>query len=159
MRGEVIDEFQSYLTSLGLTPELVDRAHELRNLYRGMLQGGGEQITGYVITDSWGDNGNRLWNSLWFFSQRCMMEVRTFGTSTADDLDFFGAPDTILYCQVVKAHYAPDMKANAKSKLRVTFASESNISGDLEATGENCDQLWRVLNAYILPRVLRSHDH
>ena len=107
------------------------------------------------MTDSLGDNGNRHWNSLWFFSHRCVMEVKAFEIGTADDLDFMGVTDGIFYCQVIKTQYTPGTAATVNSRLKVSVRYIEHMGGIMEATGMNCDQLW-MWCTHILPHVLRG---
>jgi hypothetical protein len=91
--------------------------------------------------------GNRVFENLWFFTDGCLLEAKTFVST--DNIDIAPIKNGLSHIQVIKQDY--DFKeAEEKSRLFVKCRIESVAQTDMKASGRNCDKLRDLTLKYLL---------
>jgi hypothetical protein len=141
------DEFEKYLQSIALSATLTERVRAIHDFYQPTIP---DELKWIFITDYITQEGERIFDSLWFFTSRHAMEAKQF-TST-DDYDVAAFQTQMTYFRIRKQDY--DLKkANDKSRLLLSFQVNSGVSGEIKASKENCDHLWQLVCDYFIPRL------
>lgn len=144
-------EFANYLKVIGMTDVLIKRVGEVYDFFQSICP---EEITDVFVTDFLREEGNRDYESLWFFSKGYVMESKNFVTK--DEFDMTPLLKNIYYWLIEKQDYN-FLKATEKSRLRikVNFNPGLGMSGDLKASKENCDYLKDIFRKHFLPNFIR----
>ena len=139
-------EFKEYLKDINMSDFLVARVEEVFNFYQLVHS---DEITDIFVTDYLKEDGERIYESLWFFSQGYLMEAKGF--MSKDEFDMSPLRKCVSYWSLEKKDY-DFQKATVKSRLfiKVKF-SELDISAQFKASKENCDYLKGLFHKYILP--------
>jgi hypothetical protein len=97
------------------------------------------------------ENGERIFENLWFFSPHYLVEAHQFiGT---DDVDI--TPHGVLcWLRVTKIDY-DFVKATTASRLFVNMsaATRGGLAANLKASRENCDHLRRIVKTRLIPPI------
>ena len=141
------EEFVTYLESIGITNTLRKRIETIYEFYREICP---DEITGIFITDYIKGDGEREYQNLWFFSEKYCMEAKQF--ITADNFDMTLIQKHVLYWTVQKKDY-DFKKATEESRLYLRLDLDTGISGELKASGENCDYLRDIFLEYVAPNL------
>lgn len=99
------------------------------------------------VTDRRDEEGNRIYESAWFFGDEFAMEAHYFVSK--DDFDV-SVVDSIAIWRVDVQNYDFE-NATDDSRMSLTYNTAAT-SGSLTATGSNCDSLAEVLHRFIIPR-------
>ena len=91
-----------------------------------------------------------MFGSLWFLAERYVMEAKEFGSQDDYDLALLQLP--LLYVRIRKQDFDSKI-ANEKSRMFLSFTAHTNMSGEMKASKENCDHLWRLFCEYFVPRM------
>ena len=142
-----IKKFAEYLESTGMTKTALARAEEVISFY---VDNCPEKIERVFITDYVTEEGSREFESLWLFSPSLLMEASNF--LSQDDFDF-ASVDTGITRLVTRKENYDFRQADGKSRLNVEFSLGTQISGQLKASGRNCDYLRDVLKQILLPKL------
>ena len=138
-------EFHDYLTEIEMSTPLIQRVEHFHDLYTNLLV---TEPTHIFVTDLISEDDLRSYDSLWFFNDSQALEAHRFVDDEAFDLG--GVSEVTLWRIDQEAFVANE--ATSESRLKVTFSSRDGISGDLRATGNNCDYLWRLVRDWFVPR-------
>ena len=140
-------ELQQYLRDIGVTMALDSRIEEILGLYAKQLGGEPEDIlvSEYVTSD-----GTREYESLWFFSKKYVGEAKEFIKDY--NVDITPIESRIRHLRFTKLAY-DFQEATSSSRLSVQFSIDSGISGQLKASGKNCDYLRDILAKYLRPNM------
>jgi hypothetical protein len=140
------EEFVLYLESIGITNTLRDRIEAVHEFYQEICP---DDITGIFITD-YIKKGEREYDCLWFFSEKYCMEAKQF--ILKDDFDITPLHKHVYYWRIQKQDY--DFKeATEASRLHLVFHLDTGITGELKASGENCDYLRDITLEYVAPNL------
>jgi len=137
------EEFKKYLKDVGITGDIRERVERIYDFYREICP---DEITGIFITDYIKEDGERVYEHLWFFSEKYCMEAKQF--ITTDDFDITPIKSRILYWGLKKQDY-DFKKATEKSRLHLKFKMDTWIDGELKASKGNCDYLRDIILEYI----------
>jgi len=137
------EEFIKYLEDVGLTGPIRERAKTIYEFYREICP---DEITGIFITDYMKEDGERVYENLWIFSEKYCMEAKQF--ITTDDFDITPIKNRIIYWVLKKQDY-DFKKATEKSRVYLEFRMDTEISGELKASKKNCDYLRDTILEYI----------
>jgi hypothetical protein len=142
------EKFYKYLESIGIGEPITKKVEELYIFYEEMLKKNDDAIIDMFITDYIKQDGSRVFENLWFFSNKYMMESKLF--INKDDLDFLATKNGVIYVNIKKENY--DYKnAQEQSRLIVEYVTSHNAGGILKASKENCNKLRDIINDYIIP--------
>jgi len=142
-------EFVDYLGSIGIKAgSLLDRIESIYEFYRDMCP---DEIVDIFVTDYIDSDGKRVYESLWFFSDRYVMEAKGFAAGK-DDFDITPIKDRVIHCTIQKQDY--DFKeATDKSRLHLTFGLDIGAIADFKASKDNCDALKNTIFKYVKPNI------
>ena len=108
-----------------------------------------ENIDLVFITDQINGEGRRLLINLWFFSENYMMEMKDFQLKGSDKMDMNKLSKQVIYMEITKNYpfNATDepLLGDMGPRLHVYFKLNSDIGGELDATGENCKYLSTIV--------------
>ena len=144
-------DWSAYLGSIGITSSLKDRIEAVHSILKGFFV---DEISDLFVEDYLTQDGTREYGSVWFFSAQLVSEVRQF--SKSDDFDMTPIKNRIIYWTLKQQDY-DFKKANEKSRLFVTFDMDTDVSGDLKATGANCDQLRKIFILHVVPNIQKLY--
>lgn len=141
------EKFITYLKSLGITNTICKRIETINECFEKICP---EEIINIFVTEYLKEDGTREYESIWFFSEKYIMEAKKF--IVEDDFDIAPFKKAIKYCQIKKKDY--DLKkATEKSRLIVFFSTRLGVSADMKASEKNCDYLAAILFKHILPNL------
>ncbi|MGB2841353.1 MAG: hypothetical protein WBC40_02560 [Halobacteriota archaeon] len=140
-------EFITYLKSIGLTEAIRKRIETIHEFYREICP---DKITGIFVTNYMEEDGERMYENLWFFSENYCMEAKQF--IAKDDFDITPIRSRIYYWTIQKQDY-DFKKATEKSRLYLKFKLDTSIHGEFKASKENCDYLREIFLKYIVPNL------
>jgi len=142
-------EFTHYLESIGIKARThLDR---IESSYRFYLEMCPDEIMDIFVTDYIDSDGNRVYENLWFFSDRYIMDAKGFAAGVED---FVIAPikGRVAHFKIIKQNY--DFKeATDKSRLHLTFYTDTKATATLKASKENCDALRDIIIKRIKPNL------
>lgn len=143
------DRIAEYLHEIDLAVayERVKRLYEIAAVFCP------EDILDVFISDYTSEEtGRRNYESLWFFSERYVMEAKEFIDESKDDVDIAPIGRIINYLQIIKEEF--DLSsATESSKLYVFFRTNEGITGRMKAEKKNCVKLIGILNGFIKPNI------
>lgn len=127
---------------------LTARAVELHAIWSRLSP---ETLTRTFVSEYRAD-GERLYESLWFFSQGYMLEVHSFPNGNVSDM----APtrNRLRRLELDWTHYRPGDAPTDSSRFTVgvSHSQEADIlTSQLKASGENCDTLYRLVAERLIP--------
>jgi len=137
------EEFKKYLEDVDIIGAIGEKVERIYDFYREICP---DEITGIFITDYIKEDGERVYEHLWFFSEKYCMEAKQF--ITTDDFDITPIKNQIIYWVLKKQDY-DFKKATEKSRLYLKFKMETRIDGELKASKGNCDYLRDIILEYI----------
>jgi hypothetical protein len=145
------EQFNNYLKALGLTETLTQRVLAFHDFCSKICP---EEIARIFVSDYVTQEEGRVFESVWFFSNNYAMEAKEF--TSKEDYDIAVVSPTANYISLQKQDYDL-VKATEKSRLlikvRVSNEGLGGITGNMRASGENCDFLWVVTQEYFIPRI------
>lgn len=137
------EEFKKYLKDVDIIGAIRGRVERIYDFYREICP---DEITGIFITDYIKEDGERVYEHLWFFSEKYCMEAKQF--ITTDDFDITPIKNRIIRWELKKQDY-DFKKATEKSRLHLEFEMDTTIEGELKASKGNCDYLRDIILEYI----------
>ncbi len=134
-----------YLESIGIVDLYLERAAKVVFFYDLIYPGDIEHI---FVSEYVDNDGQRQYETMWLFSTTDAMEARRF----LHRVDYDATPllGRIRYWRLTADDYE-EGKASAKSRLTVNLGLSDGISGELKASGNNCDHLMTVFKQVIVP--------
>ena len=142
------EQFTEYLKSIGMSDVLIRRVETIHEFYRNIHP---EEITGIFVTDFIKGDGNKEYESLWFFSKTHIMEAKLF--ISKDEFDMTPIQKKVTYWKIEKQDY-DFVKATEKSRVNLQISFRNPIHGTLKASKENCDFFKDVFLKHIMPNVI-----
>ncbi|MBU1226565.1 MAG: hypothetical protein KJ698_05065 [Actinobacteria bacterium] len=142
-------DFTDYLTEIEMPGPLIERVEYFHNLYTDLIRSEPERV---FVSDLIQEDGSRSYDSLWFFTGSEVMEAHRFLDAESFDLD---SASKITYWRVEKESYTVG-SATAASRMRFVFSTEGGSTGDLKATGSNCDRLWTLMKEWFVPKSIAA---
>lgn len=142
------DAMNEYLESLGATSPVVSGVELALNWYAKL----GAEWRDAFVCETVDDAGVRTWGSLWLFNKTYVMEIRDFVTQQDYDI---AVNDAIIHlrCQTKDFDWS---EASLDSRAYVHFSIATGISGELRASGKNCERLAAVVKNYLMPSIASS---
>lgn len=141
-------EWIEYLKTIGIKDLFLDRCKEIFNFYQQIYP---DQIKDIFVTEYLDKEGNRQYESMWFFSETMVMEAKKF--LEKDDFDSVPLNKQVKYWSVTKTEY-DFIRATTKSRMVIKFGLLSGIGGSLKASRENCDSLKSIFIKYIITNTM-----
>jgi len=140
-------EFDEYLKIIGLEKPLIDKVEQIYNFYEPLFKFHGEKIDDIFVSEYLKDDGERVYENLWFFSKYLSAEAKNF-ISNRDDFDMITQNRNVLYYEIYKEEY--DFKNYSDKSLFKLEAKYGfyNRMGELKASKENCDYLKNIFFKY-----------
>jgi hypothetical protein len=141
-------EFEDYLRSISLTATLMGKVDSIYEMYRSFCP---EEIKWIFVADYITNEGERVFEELWCFSENYLMNSPQFASS--DELIMARIERPLLYFRIVKHDYDLQ-KATDKSRIKIEFRLSAwpDATGDMKASGENCSHLWKLFLTYLIKK-------
>jgi hypothetical protein len=137
-------EFINYAEEIGLTAPFIEKVKDIFNFYSSTGLG---EIVDIFITDYIAEDGTRRYESVWFFSEKYIMEAKNF--LFEDDFDIAPFKRRVKYWNVKMLDY-DFIKATEKSRLTLFISMDTGLVCKLKASKENCDYLNKIMRKYAL---------
>jgi hypothetical protein len=143
-----------YASKLGLGSPILDRVHELCNMWEGICP---SPLRSIFISEYVSEDGNKQYESLWIIAEKHAIELPQFVTE--NDGDIVPLNENVIRVQIERRDFNFDT-ATAASRLTViiTFTSSLMLTGTFKASGDNCVELHALLKQHLLPN-LASTTH
>ena len=141
-------EHGRYLSSLDFTGPLRDRVQRAINFYTEIA----EIKPSFLFVSEYWDNENRVFDSLWLFSQDSVCEAKRF--IGQDYFDCIPLGNRVNYWEAKFKDFDWNSKTprdSSRFTVHVTF--DGGVSGTLQASGNNCLRLVEVLRTFIVPNL------
>jgi hypothetical protein len=146
------NEFQEYFNAIGISDPLLT---QLRNMYLIAQRILGEEIESTFIGDSKDQGGVRNYLYIFFFAEK---RFAYFTLSSTTQCYVYGWRGLFPIARTIFEDY-DFQKAKETSRLQIVLANESLIASrprdaiNFQATGDNCDYLFRVYKEIIFPHL------
>lgn len=143
-----LEDCREYLETLGMGEEVVERGLDAVEAVRRFLPADPQHL---FVSEGWDKEGNRRVEGLWLLGADYMSEVNPCAAGLGFDVTRVDRGLTRIVVDPQEFDFAA---AGEESRLKVTLdlgASGSPLVGTLEATGDNCLALQRLLESYLLP--------
>ena len=141
------EEITAYLAMLGFTQILQTRVAEIEDFYTGTFPW---VIQDAFVSEYMKEDGERVFESLWFFAEGYAMEAHDFLTLDRFDI----APINLRHLVVTKTEYNYK-EANPKSRLNIQGVAGLGTTYVLKASGSNCDYLRKIVAKHFVPQILK----
>jgi hypothetical protein len=140
-------KFVTYLESVGMTDILIKKAAAMHKVYCELCA---EKITDIFVSEHLNEDGSRVYDSLWFFSENYFMESSEF--TYKGNYDIAPMRKKITLCRVETQEY--DFSGTTdKSRMFVKAQMELYVNCEFKASKNNCDHLRAILKKYISPNL------
>jgi len=136
-----------YCKQLGLSQILTDRVTSIADQYAKISP---EKIHGIFISEYIKEDGERVLENVWFFTESLALEAKQF---IAKDNYDFAVYKSVKYIRFEKTEY-DFSKATTLSRMNIRVTFENDITGELKASRENCDALRDNALKLWMPRLL-----
>lgn len=147
-------EINSYLQELGMSDVLIDRLHRLINEFSPLMV---EEPESIFVSEYVDNEGKRHYTSMGLFSRNYLWEAKR--VENEENMDMAYINNKVTYVEITKADY--DFKeAGIKSRLNVKYTTgeDLSLSGELRASGKNCDVLRNVASAHLIGNFVGHSD-
>jgi hypothetical protein len=131
-------DFEDYLRSISLTSTLIEKVDAIYEMYRSFCP---EEIDSIFVENYVTQEGTMNFDELWFFSKHYLLNSPQFAS---EDIHTMGRLDLPLFLFKITKQDYDLQKATSKSRIAIEFRMSDwpDASGDMKASGENCDHLW-----------------
>lgn len=141
------DEWVGYVDSLELTAAARSSLEEAWSVARLICP---EGLLSLFVSETAGEDGRRVLEDAWFFSESYACESESF--VGADNCDLLVIRESITYVDARWRSY--DFKeATDASRLFVRFDTSDGSESRLTASGSNCDALREVFLKHVKPNL------
>lgn len=141
------EKFKEYLHSIDATDPIIVKVESVYNDYLKVCP---DEITGIFVSEYVEDSGERIYENLWFFSERYCIESKNF--TQGNNIDIAPLKKEVHRIFLDKKDYDLN-NANVQSRMVLHFALSFGISGTIKASKENCDYLRDIIKKYIIPNL------
>ena len=143
------DEFHDYLVEcIGMKRPLLELSNRIHRFFEQKCP---EEITDIFVSERTKE-GERTYESLWFFSKKYMMEAKQF-ISKKDDFDITPIKNRVKYWRIVKEQYNY-RKATRNSRLFLQVSLNIRVAGEMRASAKNCDHLRGIIEKHVMPNLI-----
>jgi hypothetical protein len=129
-----------YLKTIDMPEPFIKRIRLLWERYQELCP---EPFSSVFVTDARAEEGQRLFQNIWFFSQNYVMESANFIAN--DNVDMVRFANKINRWDVSFANFDLGSEATDAARLHVAFTTSDGNGGSLQATGQNCVALMAVV--------------
>jgi hypothetical protein len=144
------DEFVRYLKDINMTNVHIERVREVFKFYEQVCT---DEITDIFVTEYITDDGSRVYECLWFFSSKLIMEAKNFISN--DNFDMMYIENRVVWWELTKEDYNLEA-TTTKSRMGLTVRMAGDIRCEMKASRENCEFLFEILKKYFIPNLLKS---
>jgi hypothetical protein len=139
-----------YLSDIGATTVVRSRVEELLHLYESLVPE--SLIEKVFISEIRDSEGQRVWQSLWVYGPRFVGEAMNFLSETKCD----GVPIAEVNRWEFEAEsFTPGTEATDRSRLRLHLRLSTEITGQLSASGKNCEYLYELFTYVVRASMVR----
>lgn len=142
-------EFKSYLNEIGISGAILERVEEIFKFYNEYLK---FEIDEIFVCDYIDADGSRIYESLWFFSNKYCFEAKNFIISDNFDSDFYGK-EVYTFNISKKDFNILENISNDNSRLNLSFSFNPRRVGTLKASKSNCKQVVKIIENFIKPNL------
>lgn len=143
-------EFNTYLSSIGLTEVMIGRITSLFDIYQMIMKEKNEEIEDIFISEYVNKEGSRVYQNLWLFSNKYFMTTENYEYSENFNL---GYSFKSLNNLVIEKEEYNFKETNEKSRLTIKYIKTFGFRSELKASKENCTSLRNILMRHILPNM------
>lgn len=139
-----MQQFQDYLDNLPFTKAIKSRIVQIIELNKKFYD---EEILDILICDYKNSDNSPVYSSLWLFTAKSFIECKNFVNYF--DFDITPIASKLHYCSMDFTDYDLET-ANDNSKINIHMKFNTEIVGDIVATGVNCDHALYIYKKHII---------
>lgn len=141
-------KFTNYLKQIKVPTPIVERVSTIVSNYSSLCP---ENILDILVSEYQNNQGERVYESLYLFSDNFLMEAKSFTITATDDFDILSIKD-LIYIDVKKRNF-DFITATEESRISVEY--NSTIPGTLKASGKNCEFLSSIMKLHLVGNLRR----
>lgn len=142
------EEFTEYLVKIGATGPIIAKVEYICKICEYLCP---DEIKEIYISEYILENGDRVYENLWFFSKKHCMELHNF--TQKEYFDLTPIEKNVTRIIVDKENYDFEYSANTQSRMMLNFSLCNGEKCSLKASKENCDYLLKIIKSYIIPNL------
>ena len=142
-------EWSDYLRSLGFADPLMKRAETVVRFYTEIVQ----VNPSFLFVSEYRDQERRVFDSIWLCNEKLICEAKEF--IQTDQFDCVPLRNNIVRWETVSTNF-DWVSANDGARFTLDIVFENNISGNFQASGDNCLRLVELLKEYITPSLVKQ---
>ncbi len=139
-----MEQFERYFNVLGIDATKRMRIRVIFDFYKSISE---DEIIDIFINTRINKDSETVFDSLFFFTEKSVMEAKSFLTKDQFDLDFL--KERVAYWEITKENYDFE-NATADSRLSIFAKLKRPSVLNLTAEGNNCDELRRIFKKFIV---------
>ncbi len=141
------EEFTAYLETIGISGSINEKIENILNFYTVFIK---HEINDIFVTEYITKEGNRVYESLWFFNKNCCYEAKFFMIN--EDLDSDIIINSVHWFNIKKSDFDIVQNiANENSRMTLRFGLNNEREGNMKSSRENCKYLSMIFKKYIQP--------
>lgn len=144
--------FDEYFDAIGASSALRERVLRITRQYGAL---GTDGFDGVFVSEYVDDSGDRIYESVWLFTDDTAMEARLAGET--EDMDQVRLRGNLERWQVSRRDYDFGTPKDS-SRLTASVSWVGDVSGTLKATGANCEWLRRLIAERFAPNLHERND-
>lgn len=138
---------ESYIKNIGGSTVLIAKVKEIKKLADQICP---EKIVAFHLSEFKKTNGERKFESVFFFSEKFILESHNILTDELN-IDIALIKGYIDFYKIELKDYNY-VKAVEASKMQI-MGQLGNAIILMKATGNNCDNLWKIIHEFIKPNI------
>ena len=141
-----------YLKEVGAPEPLIEKSRKMLEIAKKICP---ENIDDHFISESYMKNGERVFESLWFFSRKFMLESKRM-MSKLTNIDIMCHFMNIDSYEIKWLEYDPTSPEKETENSRLSIEGILGILRlEMKASGSNCPKLWAIIGKYIVPNIVK----
>lgn len=140
-------DFEIYLKAIGFKKPFLEKVEKVISFYSSAC---GIDINDIFVSEYINPEGQRVYENLWLFSEKYVMESKSFLNS--EDYDIAILEGNIKYWNLKKQDYSFEHGDNT-SRMFLDVTLKTQIVALLKASKENCDHLSMIFKKYVMPNL------
>jgi hypothetical protein len=146
---------REYVTQLGGADSLFEKSEKLQSV-AGILCP--ERITDFFISEIVKDDGQHIFESLWFLSPRYFLECKKILTGEFN-IDVACMYRSIERCEMTYVEFDPLHPENTTDNSRLRIEGNiGTVEYSFKAAKTNCCKLWHIFERYVKPNLIQLVD-
>jgi hypothetical protein len=142
---------RDYIAELGGADPLIQKSEKQQAVARTLCP---ETIADFFMSESLKEDGQRIFESLWFVSPKYLLECKRI-LSEVFNIDIACTYKSIEHLEVTYVDFDPLQPQTTTDHSRLSAeATIGMVLCTLKASGSNCTRLWRIIERNMRPNLV-----